>query len=94
MKHLAFRMDLLSPSFADVLREIALGLGFVEEAPIVGLSKLVSPEGHEILLVPRTGRAQLRVFYMTPQEERRHVAEDVYCRIARVFVARGAANGG
>lgn len=93
MKHLAFRMDLRSPSLAEVFRTIALELGFVEEVPIPGLSKLCSPEGHEILLVARTGRAQLRVSYMTPHERRRHVAEDVYCRIARSFVARGATHG-
>lgn len=90
MKHLAFRMDLVSPSASATLRAIALELGFVESRPIAGLSKLVCAEGHEILLVERTGRAQLRVSYMVPHERRRAVAEDVYCRIARILVGRGA----
>jgi len=90
MKHLAFRMDLVSPALGELLRTIAFELGFTETRPIEGLSKLVSPEGHEILLVERTGRAQLRVSYLVPHERRRHTAEDVYCRIARRFVALGA----
>jgi len=83
MRSLAFRMDLTHPESSAAFTSIALELGFALEQPIAGLSKLVAPEGHELLLVRSTGRVQLRVSYLVAQDRRRHVAEDIYCRIVR-----------
>lgn len=35
------------------------------------------PPGHEIAIVPRTGRVQLRVYSLTPIDEREEVADEL-----------------
>jgi hypothetical protein len=51
------------------------------------LRTLRSPEGHEIVIVPRTGRVQIRVHYLTPEEERRIAAEGVFAVLVRSILA-------
>lgn len=66
------------------LREIAGKLeadGWVDRSRLPLLVDLHGPEGHALVMVPRTGRVQLRLHYLTPAEVRPGAAEGVYRRV-------------
>jgi hypothetical protein len=66
--------DVKLPNLADAL----LTLGF-ERASSRGLPaiRLLHQTGHEVLIVPRTRRVQLRVSYVIPKEERPDAAKRI-----------------
>lgn len=87
---LNWRSDLPAGSDCDELAAALSGRGFVAVAGPSALRLLRSREGHELLLVPRTGRVQIRVHYLTPQEERRWAAERVFASLVRTILALGS----
>jgi hypothetical protein len=72
-----------------------MGLGYFERSFSQLVRELGHPEGHSVVIVPRTGRLQIRVHYLTALEAReaqaRLVAEDVGrslgCRVVTRLVA-------
>jgi hypothetical protein len=80
---LNWRSDLPPGSDCDVLVKILSEKGFAL-APSPSMLRLIrSKEGHEILFVPRTGRVQIRVHYLTPEQGRRLVAERLFVLLVR-----------
>jgi hypothetical protein len=82
LRSLTWRCDLppdLAPRVLD--RLLAEGWGTVHGSP--GLSVIRSAELHEIVLVLRSGRVQIRVHYTVPEDERRHAAERVFVALVR-----------
>jgi hypothetical protein len=74
-----------------VLVKILSEKGFAP-APSPGVLRLLrTKEGHEILFVPRTGRVQIRVHYLTPEEGRRLVAERIFVLLVRSILGVGQA---
>lgn len=53
-----------------------LASGFVDESRAPRVRELVHPDAHRVVLIPSTGRVQLRLHYLTPPDERREVAEN------------------
>ena len=49
---------------------------------------LESDEGHSVVLVPRTGRIQIRIFYLTAHAAREGVARKVEAQIRAALAAR------
>lgn len=47
-----------------------------------------SDEGHSVVFVPRTGRIQIRVFYLTAHAKREGVAHKVEAQIRAALAAR------
>jgi hypothetical protein len=52
-----------------------LSVGFVDESRSALVRELLHPDEHRVVIIPTTGRVQLRLHYLTPQEERQQIAE-------------------
>lgn len=86
-RSLNWRCDLPAGSDCDRLAATLAEKGFAAVGGPSAIRTLRSPEGHEVVLVPRTGRVQIRVHYLTPEEERRFVAEGVFALLVRSILA-------
>jgi hypothetical protein len=86
LRSLSWRCDLPPGSDCDVLIGALMEKGFAQVPSPSVLRLIRSPEGHEILFVPRTGRVQIRVHYVTPEEERRFCAEQMFALIVRTIL--------
>lgn len=64
---------------ALALPEALALVGYAEDRRSPLVRELVHPEGHSVVIVPRTGRVQIRVHYLTPLEAREVAA----CNVAR-----------
>ncbi len=53
-------------------------LGWANASAFAQLLDLESPDGHRLIIVPRTGRVQLRVSYLVPRDERKQAALRIY----------------
>lgn len=83
-RSLNWRCDLPAGGDLDALTGALSGAGFTESSSPGGhLRVLRAAEGHEIVIVPRTGRVQIRVHYLTAEGERRRTAEQVFCLLVR-----------
>lgn len=84
-------MALARPEDSTAFGELLVRLGYSKDLgrPTPGFEKWCSSEGHEVFVVPRTGRVQFRVNYMVAAGERRRVAEGFFASVVRG--ARGAA---
>ncbi len=51
-----------------------LARGFSDVSQFERVAELVDEHGHAVVIVPSTGRVQIRVHYLTPHEERRQAA--------------------
>lgn len=90
---LNWRCDLPPGSDCEVLA-LRLGpAGWTSAPSVAKLLLLRSAEGHEILLVPRTLRVQIRVHYLTPEAERRLTAERAFVALVRGVLALAPTRG-
>ena len=64
-------------SLAGLLANRLEERGYTPSARSVLLSELTHPDEHSVVIVPRTGRVQIRVHYLTPLCERRAKAAEV-----------------
>ncbi len=48
--------------------------GFSDESRVSVVLEFCSPEGHNVVLVPSTGRIQIRIHYLTPLDQRESAA--------------------
>ncbi len=85
IRSLAWRCDL--PVATDWPRLVAalVAAGLAVQPASRGLHRLATPDGDEILLVPGTGRVQLRVHYTIPEHDRRFAAERLFQRLVYAF---------
>lgn len=79
-----WRFD-LPPHLVDALIKALLGLGYQQRPGPAALPALRSPEGHQIMLVRSTGRAQIRVDYTVPETLRRFAAEAIFATVIRAL---------
>jgi hypothetical protein len=63
-----------SASLLVVIQNL-LDEGFVDESRSTRVRELLHPGEHRVVLIPSTGRVQLRLHYLTPLEERKTVAQ-------------------
>jgi hypothetical protein len=87
---LAWRLD-LSPDrdFSAVARGL-IDRGYEGRCLSQMLKVLRHPQGHEVVLVPRTGRVQLRVYYLTAHEDRPVAAEAMFRDLVAALTPAGA----
>lgn len=84
-------MELARPEDSAAFGELLVRLGYSRDRdrPSPGFEKWCSAAGHEVFVVPRTGRVQFRASYMVAVEDRRRIAEGFFASVVRG--ARGAA---
>ena len=89
---LVWDLGRVATQLASRLPEGLLGLGYFERSFSKLVQELGHPEGHSVVVVPRTGRLQIRVHYLTPIEAReaaaRRVADDVASSLGCRVVTR------
>lgn len=73
----------MRPGVVLALLDALAGAGYTEDLRSPLVRELVHPEGHSVVIVPRTGRVQIRVHYLTPLEARQAAA----CEVARELSA-------
>jgi hypothetical protein len=82
----AFRVDLPDGvPLAELARRLVDRFGMHPAPSCPGLITLVDDGGNQLLLVPATGRAQIRVELSIPRLERRWAAERVLVAMARAM---------
>ncbi|RDV37503.1 hypothetical protein DV096_13400 [Bradymonadaceae bacterium TMQ3] len=86
---LLWRLDLPEDTdltrLPDALREV--GLTRRGQASSLPMWVFFSAEDHRLLVVPATGRLQLRVHYATPRDTRRNAARALAEQVARALAA-------
>lgn len=75
----------IAPSVAQALPEALARVGYTEDSRSPLVRDLVHPAGHSVVIVPRTGRVQIRVHYLTPLEAREHAACEVAEELSAVL---------
>ncbi len=63
---------------AQALARALANRGYARRTCLPFLQVLRLPSGHEIVIVPATGRVQLRVGYLTPETQRTAAALDLF----------------
>lgn len=90
IRSLAWRCDLPVTTPWPRLIEALVAGGLHPLTAVRGLYRLGNDAGDEVLLVPASGRVQIRVHYTIPEHERRFAAERVFQRVVYAFGALGA----
>lgn len=70
----------------DALRDV----GYSEHCRTPLVRELVHPREHSVVIVPRTGRVQIRVHYLTPLEAREAAAREVARELCALIRRAGA----
>lgn len=78
IRSLAWRCDLPVQIGWERLKEELLRSELKESPTVRGLIRLLNQGGDELVLVPASGRVQLRVHYTVPESERRFAAERLF----------------
>jgi hypothetical protein len=71
---LTWECELTPPGSLVGIIESLLNEGFMDESRSPRVRELLHPGEHRVVLIPSTGRVQLRLHYLTPQAERKTVA--------------------
>ena len=79
----------IRPEIAEALPEVLAAAGYSEDFRSPLVRELVHPREHSVVIVPRTGRLQIRVHYLTPHEARARAASEVARELA-LLVERAA----
>ncbi len=78
IRSLAWRCDLPAELPWERLKNELLASGLSPLSAVRGLVRFANPGGDELVLVPASGRVQLRVHYTVPEHERRFAAERLF----------------
>ena len=84
IRHLAWRVVPAGDPLAAVsaLVEALRAAGWPEERRAPGLLAFPRPGGHRVLVVPATGRVQIRLHYTVPEAERPAAAQAILAELA------------
>lgn len=88
-RHLTWECVLAERGRAGALAEGLRALGFSDVSANALIRELVDAEQHRVIVVPRTGRVQIRVHYLTPYEARRAAARGVAAALASALADDG-----
>lgn len=84
-RELSWECELTRRSDAAELASALAELGYVATPNGDWLLELIHPAGQRFVVVPRTGRVQLRLHYDTPAAERRELALSIAAEVERVL---------
>lgn len=87
-RNLVWECARLAPAAALELPELLRELGYTEQGRSPLVRELVHPAEHGVVIVPRTGRVQIRVHYLTPLEAREQAAHEVAREISELLERR------
>lgn len=90
-KNLVWECARVAPAAALALPELLRDLGYSEQGRSPLVRELVHPREHGVVIVPRTGRVQIRVHYLTPLEAREQAACEVAREISELLERRAPA---
>lgn len=88
-RNLVWECARLAPAAALALPELLREVGYSEQVRSPLVRELVHPREHGVVIVPRTGRVQIRVHYLTPLEAREQAAHEVAREISELLTRRG-----
>jgi hypothetical protein len=78
IRSLAWRCDLPAELPWERLKDELVASGLTSKSAVRGLLRYANPGDDELVLVPASGRVQLRVHYTVPEHERRFAAERLF----------------
>jgi len=74
---LNWRVDLPAEADPALVAHRLVRMGYTARCEMPSLKVVRHPDGHEIAIVPRSGRVQLRVYMLTPVADRERVATEL-----------------
>lgn len=86
-RDLLWRMELPVSVDVGALADRLVGEGWRDRSPAPQVRTLEGPDGHGLVLIPRTGRIQIRVHYLVAHGERFAAAEAVRARVVQSLPA-------
>jgi hypothetical protein len=84
LRRLAWDCELSQRPAALELYAALRSAGYVDDSRADWLYELRHGSGHSVLIVPRTGRVQLRLHYLTPAPERATAARALAQHVAEI----------
>jgi len=90
-RNLVWECARVAPAAALALPELLRECGYSEQGRSPLVRELVHPREHGVVIVPRTGRVQIRVHYLTPLEAREQAACEVAREISELLARRAPA---
>lgn len=78
LRDLLWRIELPRPQDAGPLADRLEALGWQENSRVPQVRDLEGPAGHRLVIVPRTGRIQIRVHYLTALVDRAREASRLH----------------
>lgn len=91
LRDLLWRIRLPEGADAGALADRLQAQGWRERSAIRQVRDLEGPEGHRLVIVPRTARVQIRVHYLTRLDERGRMAQRVHAQILEMCRKAGTA---
>lgn len=81
-KHLIWECELADKKAAAALPDRLFARGYREQSRSTLVREFMHPGEHSVVVVPRTGRVQIRVHYLTPLRLRAVRAREIAAEIA------------
>ena len=86
-RRLAWDCQFAEESAAAQLLQALPAAGYADESRCLWLRELRHRAGHGVIFVPRTGRVQIRLHYLTPAAERTSAALSLAAELAELLSA-------
>ena len=83
IRKLTYRIEPSNLEFAGRVIMACVEAGLPHGAELGRLHVFVDKGGHQILVVPTTGRVQIRLLYTVPYAERRKTAEALFAQLVK-----------
>lgn len=84
VRDMLWRIRFAAPVDLTCLGRALVSRGWQDRSRLPLLLDLHAPEGHALVLVPRTGRVQLRLHYLTSQDRRPDEAARLHAYVEAV----------
>lgn len=82
IRNLTYRVEPTQPALGARVIRACVNADWSHGAEIGQLHVFVDSNGHQVLVVPTTGRVQIRIMYTVPYESRRAAAEALFAQLA------------
>jgi len=84
MKDMLWRIMLPQPQrIPQIIRDLE-AQGWQQRSRIPAVSELMGPDGHILVMVPRSGRVQIRIHYLTAKAQRAGCAQRVHDHVLQL----------
>lgn len=83
IRKLTYRVEPTDPQLGARILAAGIDAGWAHGVQLGRLHILANADGHQVLVVPTTGRVQIRLLYIVPYERRRATAERLFEQLTR-----------